>query len=118
MSKQIIQFNQQEIWCILQALRFVETKDMIERMKLHTTFEQLKLVSYSNDFKSRPNLDLTDLPADPINFEVDDAVIDYVYTAMSTTSVKGRFEASLCIHGICMKLQPLVPAKAEPPKKP
>ena len=116
MSKQVIQFNQQEIWCILQALRFVETKDMVERVRLHSTFQQLNLVHYANEFKKSADLDLTTLPLEPIQFEIDDDVADYVYNKMTSTQVKGPYEVSLCIYDISMKLDALRPQKAPPEK--
>ena len=116
MAKKITQFNQQEIWCILQALRFVETKDMVERVKLHSTFQQLKLVSYASEFKKVANLDVTTLSVEPVEFELDEDVIDYVYGAMMVTTVKGPFEISLCIHDICVKLGALRPQQPAPEK--
>lgn len=109
-----LQLNELEIFCLLQALKVVETKDNIEREKLSSTFKQLHLLDFNKKFNDEPNRSIASLAGtDPQEFDIEDYLPQYIYDATCGVSVKGPFELSMAMLEITQKAKALIPKKQE-----
>lgn len=107
-----MQFNELEIFCLLQALKVVETKDNIEREKLSVVFKQLRLLEFNSSFNKNPNRPLFELASSKTeDFDVEDFVPQYIFDATNSVSVKGPFELSMAMMEVTNKAKALLPAQ-------
>lgn len=111
-----LRFNQLEIFCLLQALKVIETKDNVEREKLSNVFKQLKLLEYNSNFAKEPNRPLADFAGDETEFEVADYVPQFIVDATEKVSVKGPFELSMAMLEVTTKAKASVPPTPEEKK--
>lgn len=117
--KTTLQLNELELFCLVQALRIVETKDNVEREKLSGVFEQLNLLEYDAKFAKSPDRTFAEMQAEVKDFEVEDYVLDFIISATEKVNVKGPFQINMGMLAVTKKAKAVKEALpvAAPEKK-